>query len=218
VERQNDVHKIIIPLCFIIFLSVLNGTMFQVAIPDISHEFNLLPSEVSWVMTGYILIFAVGALIYGKLADIYPEKTLITWGLLLMNAGSLAGLFAKWYPVLIAARLLQAGGGAAVPALAMIVVTRYFEHTQRGRVLGIIASTVALAAGLGPVAGGFIAGTFHWKYLFILSLATRVRPAWGHAHKRGHVLPPCIRYTEQPVVFPSRGRNACVVLPSYPPC
>ena len=171
-ERQNDVHKIIIPLCFIIFLSVLNGTMFQVAIPDISHEFNLLPSEVSWVMTGYILIFAVGALIYGKLADIYPEKTLITWGLLLMNAGSLAGLFAKWYPVLIAARLLQAGGGAAIPALAMIVVTRYFEHTQRGRVLGIIASTVALAAGLGPVAGGFIAGTFHWKYLFILSLAT----------------------------------------------
>ncbi len=171
-EKDQAVKKITVPLSFIIFFSVLNGTMFQVAIPDISHEYGLLPSEVSWVMTGYILVFAVGALIYGKLADIYPVKGLITLGLLLMNAGSLAGLFAKSYPMLIAARLMQAVGGAAIPALAMIVVTRYFESSLRGKVLGMIASTVALAAGLGPIAGGFITGTFHWRYLFITSLAT----------------------------------------------
>ena len=74
-------------ISFIIFFSVLNGMMFQVAIPDIAAEFALLPSEVSWVMTGYILVFAVGALMYGKLADIYPVKRLITIGLTLMNAG-----------------------------------------------------------------------------------------------------------------------------------
>ncbi len=164
--------KITFPLSFIIFFSVLNGMMFQVAIPDISAEFNLLPSEVSWVMTGYILVFAVGALIYGKLADIYPVKRLITMGLLLMNAGSILGLFSTWYPMLLTARLIQAGGGAAIPALAMIVVTRYFPASLRGNMLGIIASTVALAAGLGPIMGGFVSGTFGWKYLFLFSLAT----------------------------------------------
>jgi DHA2 family metal-tetracycline-proton antiporter-like MFS transporter len=160
------------PLSFIIFFSVLNGTMFQVAIPDIATEFRLFPSEVSWVMTGYILVFAVGSLMYGKLADLYPVKHLITAGLLLMNTGSLLGLFSIEYSMLITARLLQAGGGAAIPALAMIVVTRYFPADLRGKVLGVIAATVALAAGIGPVLGGFISGSLHWRYLFLTSLLT----------------------------------------------
>jgi DHA2 family metal-tetracycline-proton antiporter-like MFS transporter len=171
-KNHKAIQKITLPLSFIIFFSVLNGTMFQVAIPDISQEYLLLPSEVSWVMTGYILVFAIGALIYGKLADMFPVKRLITIGLIVMNLGSLMGLVSIWYPMLISARLMQAMGGAAIPALAMIVVTRYFPPDMRGKVLGIIASTVALAAGLGPIIGGFITGIFHWRYLFLTSLAT----------------------------------------------
>jgi DHA2 family metal-tetracycline-proton antiporter-like MFS transporter len=173
-KNNKAVQKITLPLSFIIFFSVLNGTMFQVAIPDISEEYALLPSEVSWVMTGYILVFAIGALIYGKLADMFPVKRLITIGLIVMNLGSVMGLVSIWYPMLISARLMQAMGGAAIPALAMIVVTRYFPPDMRGKVLGVIASTVALAAGLGPIIGGFITGTFHWRYLFLTSLATVV--------------------------------------------
>lgn len=165
-------QKISLPLSFIIFFSVLNGTMFHVAVPDISAEYRLLPSEVSWVMTSYIMVFALGSLIYGKLADIYSVKKLITIGLLLMNVGSLVGLFSMWYPMLIGARMVQAGGGAAIPALALIVVTRYFPPNLRGRVLGVIASTVAFAAGVGPILGGFISGTLHWRYMFLVSLVT----------------------------------------------
>ncbi len=172
-HNAQDIQKRIpLPLCFTIFFSVLNGMMFQVAVPDISRDFSLLPSEVSWVMTAYILIFALGALIYGKLADIYSDRSLITIGLVLMNIGSLIGLFSLWYPMVIVARLVQAAGGAAIPALAMIVVTKHFPENSRGRVLGLIASTVAFAAGVGPVIGGFISGSIHWRYLFVISLAT----------------------------------------------
>jgi DHA2 family metal-tetracycline-proton antiporter-like MFS transporter len=172
-HKTQDIQKRIpLPLSFTIFFSVLNGMMFQVAVPDISKDFSLLPSEVSWVMTAYILIFALGALIYGKLADIYSDRSLITIGLILMNIGSLVGLFSLWYPMLIVARLVQAAGGAAIPALAMIVVTKYFPENSRGRVLGLIASTVAFAAGVGPIIGGFISESFHWRYLFVISLAT----------------------------------------------
>lgn len=165
-------ERIIAPLCFIIFFSVLNGVMFNVAIPDIAAEYRLLPSEVSWVMTGYILIFGLGSLVYGRLSDQVPVRRLITTGLLLLNSGSLLGLVSTWYPMLIAARLVQAGGGAAIPALAMLVATRYMPEGVKGKVLGMIASTVALAAGVGPILGGFVAGTFHWRYLFLIILST----------------------------------------------
>jgi DHA2 family metal-tetracycline-proton antiporter-like MFS transporter len=171
---EESLQSITLPLSFIIFFSVLNGTMFHVAVPDISAEYRLMPSEVSWVMTAYILVFAVGSLIYGKLADIYSVRSLITIGLTLMNIGSLMGLFTKVYPMLIASRLVQSAGGSAIPALAMIVITRYFHAGVRGRVLGIIASIVILAAGLGPIIGGFISGTFHWRYLFLVSIATTI--------------------------------------------
>lgn len=164
--------RIVLLLCSNVFFSVLNGTMFNVAIPDIARQFRLGPAEVSWVMTGYIIVFALAAVTYGKLADIYPVRWLITVGLLLFNAGALFGFFAAWYPLLIAGRLVQASGGGAIPALSMLVATRYFPPDRRGRVLGAVASTVALAAGVGPMAGGFIAGRLHWRYLFLISMVT----------------------------------------------
>lgn len=148
--------------------------MFQVAIPDISYEYRLIPSKVSWVMTAYILLFAVGSLIYGKLASMYHVRDLITWGLLLLNIGSLIGLISLHYPMLLIARILQASGGSAIPALAMIVVTRFIAVPQRGRVLGLFASTVVLAAALGPILGGFLSGELHWRYLFLISLMTLI--------------------------------------------
>jgi DHA2 family metal-tetracycline-proton antiporter-like MFS transporter len=164
--------KIMLVMGFTIFLSVLNGTMFNVAVPDISEEFALIPSEVSWVLTGYIVVFAIGSATYGKLSDIYQIRTLITVGLVLMNVGSAAGFFAKWYPALVMARVVQAMGGAAIPALAMLVATKYFPFNRRGKVLGAIAAAVALGAGVGPIAGGYVAGAFHWRFLFPIPMLT----------------------------------------------
>ena len=167
-------RRLIALMAFTVFFSVLNGTMFNVAVPDIRQQYALSPTEVSWVVTGFIVVFALAAVSYGKLADIYPLRFLITLGLLLFNAGALFGFLSSWasYPTVVAARLLQAAGGGAIPALSMLVATRFFGPELRGRVLGIMASTVAFAAGVGPIVGGLIAGSLHWRYLFLLSLAT----------------------------------------------
>ncbi len=164
--------KLTLLLGLTIFFSVLNGVMFNVAVPDIAAEFALLPSEVSWVVTAYISLFALGSVTYGKLADRYPVRNLITVGLTVLNLGSLAGFLSANYPLLIGARLLQASGGAAIPALSMLAATRYFPPEMRGRVLGIIAATVALAMGVGPILGGFVAKSLGWRYLFPITLVT----------------------------------------------
>ncbi|WP_298036250.1 MFS transporter [uncultured Desulfuromonas sp.] len=165
-------RRLVALLCFTVFFSVLNGTMFNVAVPDIARQFALSPTEVSWVVTGYIVVFALGSVTFGKLADLYPLKNLITLGLLLFNAGALIGFFASWYPLLLVGRLVQASGGSAIPALSMIVATRFVPPERRGRVMGAVASTVAFAAGVGPIVGGYIGGALHWRYLFLLSTAT----------------------------------------------
>lgn len=161
--------KLILLLCTVLLFSVMNGTMFMIAVPDIADYFSLTSAQVSWVVTGYIIFYAVGALMYGKLADVYPLKILLTVGLSLFSMASLIGFIAPNYIIVVAARMLQAIGAAAVPALVFIAPTRYFPN-EKGRVLGVVSSTMAFASGVGPVFGGFISGLFNWQYLFLVSV------------------------------------------------
>ncbi|MGA9289269.1 MAG: MFS transporter [Anaerobacillus sp.] len=167
----SERKRLIILVCTILAFAVMNGTMFNVAIPDIAASFNLSPSEVSWVLTGYILVFAIGSLMYGKLADIYPIKTLFTIGISIFSIGAFIGFFSPNYPTLLAARILQAIGGATIPALAFIVPIRFLPK-EKGRVFGLISSTVAFASGVGPIIGGVVGGTLNWRFLFLFSVAT----------------------------------------------
>ncbi len=167
----SERKKLIILVCTILAFAVMNGTMFNVAIPDIAASFNLSPSEVSWVLTGYILVFAIGSLMYGKLADIYPIKTLFTIGISIFSIGAFIGFLSPNYPTLLAARILQAIGGATIPALAFIVPIRFLPK-EKGRVFGLISSTVAFASGVGPIIGGVVGGTLNWRFLFLFSVAT----------------------------------------------
>ncbi|MEJ2253402.1 MAG: MFS transporter [Nitrospirota bacterium] len=188
--RTSEQRRLTRLLGFVVFFSVLNSTTFNVAVPDIAAQFGLLPSGVSWVMTSYIIVFAVGTVTYGKLADLYPVRTLITVALVLMSAGSLLGFLARWYPLVVAGRVFQASGGAAVPTLSMLVATHYFPPGLRGRVLGVLASTVALASGAGPILGGYVTGMFHWRYLFLLCTVTLItipffRRILPHEEKEG---------------------------------
>ena len=172
IEGSGAHRRLIVFLATIVFFSVLNTTMFNVSLPDIAEQFRLLPSRVSWVVSGYVIIFAISSVTYGRLADTYSIKTLVTIGLVLFNAGSIIGFLSQWYPMLIAARIVQASGSGAIPALGMIIATGYFPVSEKGRVLGVLASTVAVGAGIGPILGGFLTGTFHWRYLFIISTIT----------------------------------------------
>ncbi|MCM3762065.1 MFS transporter [Alkalihalobacillus oceani] len=166
--NQAEKKKLIFLICSVLLFSVMNGTMFMIAIPDIALSFSLSPSQVSWVVTGYIVIYAIGALMYGKLADIYPLKRLLTIGLSFFAFGSIFGFFAPNFEGVILARIIQAAGASSIVALVFIVPIRYFPE-ERGKVLGIVSSTMAFASGVGPVIGGFVAGALNWQYLFLIS-------------------------------------------------
>ncbi|UVI28946.1 MFS transporter [Paenibacillus spongiae] len=166
--------KLLRVLVFALIFSVMNGTMFNVALPVIGKEFSLMPSQVSWIMTSYMVIYAVGSVVYGKLADRYRLKDLLTIGLLVFAVGSIVGMLASDYWMIILGRVLQAAGAAVLPATAMIIPVRYFPPEKRGRALGTSAVGLALGGALGPVVAGLIASFGSWRLLFLFSLLSLV--------------------------------------------
>jgi DHA2 family metal-tetracycline-proton antiporter-like MFS transporter len=137
----------------------------------IAKQFALTPSGVSWIMTIFMVFFGIGSVIYGRLADIFSLRALILVGILIYNGGSVLGFVLQFsYPLVIASRAIQGIGGSAIPALVFVVVARYFPPLERGRIFGLLTSTVSFAIGLGPVLGGFVSGQLHWAYLFLAPL------------------------------------------------
>jgi len=170
-ENTRDRRKLVPWIVYLIFFAVLNETVFNVSTPIIARQFSLTPSGVSWMMTIFMVFFGIGSIIYGRLADLYSLRSLIFVGVVIYNAGSLFGFAMQFsYPLVIVARAIQGIGGSAIPALVFVVVARYFEPSDRGRIFGFITSTVSFAIGLGPVLGGFISASLSWAYLFMIPI------------------------------------------------
>jgi DHA2 family metal-tetracycline-proton antiporter-like MFS transporter len=171
VSDSSEIKKSVPWIYFVIFFAVLNESVFNVSTPNIAKQFELDASGVSWVVTIFFIVFGMGMVIFGKLSDMYSVKKLITIGIVLYSLGSIIGFFLQnWYAAVILSRAIQGAGGSAIPALVFVMVARFFTKEERGRMFGIITSTVSFAIGIGPVLGGYIAGSFHWAYLFLVPL------------------------------------------------
>lgn len=168
--QQQAGEKLIRILAFTLVLSSMSATMFNIVLPQMSAEFHLSFSHVSWVSAVYMLIYAVGSVLYGKLADAYKLKHLLTFGLTFFFAGSMVGLCAQAYWMVLLGRVLQAAGASVIPATAMIIPVRYFPSERRGRALGISATGLAIGGALGPVVSAFIVSVAHWRWLFFVPM------------------------------------------------
>ncbi|MEV5028924.1 MFS transporter [Paenibacillus sp. LPE1-1-1.1] len=167
---KNNGEKLLPILAFTLVFSIMNASMFNVVMPVISKEFGITPSQVSWLLTGYMIVYAVGSVTYGKLADKYRLKDLLTFGLIFFALGSIVGLTATEYWMIVLGRILQASGAAVIPATAMIVPVRYFSPEKRGRALGTVAAGLALGTALAPIVAGLVTTFASWRFLFLLSL------------------------------------------------
>ncbi|MFM1652868.1 MFS transporter [Brevibacillus sp. B_LB10_24] len=167
---QQTGEKLIRILAFTTVISVMSATIFNIVLPEISAEFQLSLAQVSWVSAIYMLIYAIGSVTYGKLADTFKLKNLLTFGLIILAAGSLIGLAAQTFWMVLAGRILQAVGASVIPATAMLIPIRYFPPERRGRALGISATGLALGSALGPIISAFVASLLHWRWLFCIPL------------------------------------------------
>jgi len=118
-------------------------------------------------MTGYFLANGVAIPFFGRLADRHGLGHVYSLGLLLFLLGSVGCAFAPAYPVLMAGRLVQGVGAAAVVGLAPAAVGLAYPPEGRGRAIGAIGAWVGAGAAAGPLFGGLVTDLLGWRWLFV---------------------------------------------------
>lgn len=169
-----DGQKLILVLMLTMTLSSMSAMMFNLAIPPIREQFHLTLGETSWVTSAYMVIYAIGTVVYGKLADTVRLKSLVTFGLVLFVAGSVAGLFSQAYWMVLLGRCVQAMGAAAIPATAGLIPIRYMSPERRGSAIGTVMVGLALGGVLGPIVSALLLQFAHWRWLFAIPLLVLV--------------------------------------------
>jgi EmrB/QacA subfamily drug resistance transporter len=165
---------LILSISLALFMSALDGTIVNIALPTISEAFHVSTTTVSWVATIYLLVMAGCVLVFGKIADIVGFKRIFIAGFFIFTLGSffcgvLPDLFdsLSW---LIGSRVFQAVGGAMITAIGPAMVTAFIPLEHRGKAMGIVLTFAALGTALGPSLGGFLTQYLTWHWIFFINV------------------------------------------------
>jgi EmrB/QacA subfamily drug resistance transporter len=153
------------------FMSFLDVTIVNIAFPDMRTSFADVPlAHLSWVLNAYNVVFAASLIPAGRLADRYGRKRLfLAGGLVFLGASMLCGV--AWNAdVLIAARALQALGGAALVPTSLSLVLPEFPLERRATATALWGATGAVAAATGPSLGGLLVDWQGWRWVFYVNL------------------------------------------------
>ena len=158
-------------LCGASLVAVLDVTIVTIALPSVRRELGFSGGEVQWVLTGYALSFGGLLLLMGRAGDLYGRRRMFVAGLAVFAAASLWGGLA-WAPwVLVAARLLQGVGGAAlVPASLALLTATFAGGEERNRAMGVYGAMAGVGFALGMVLGGVITEFLGWRWVLFVNV------------------------------------------------
>ena len=156
--------------CMGLFVLMLDSTVINVALPDIARDLDATTAGLQWVMNAYLLVLASSVITMARLGDILGRRRLFLIGMAVFAGGSAVAATSDSEQVLVAGRVLQGLGGAALLGLSLAIVSAVFDAGERARALGIWAGVSALALGLGPLLGGALVDAVSWRWLFWLNL------------------------------------------------
>lgn len=153
-----------------IALTVLDGTIMNVALPALTRVFDASESAVIWVVNSYQLMITMLLLSFASLGDIYGYRRIFLSGIALFTGSSLLCALSPNLPMLIACRILQGIGAAAIMSVNIALVRMIYPADKLGRGIGINAIVVALSSVAGPTLAGFILSVASWHWLFLINL------------------------------------------------
>ena len=153
-----------------VFLSILDLFIVNIAFPDLRRDFEGSSlSGLSWVLTAYAIVYAAVLVPAGRLGDLYGRRRLFVIGLALFTLGSALCALAPSLELLIAARVLQGIGAAALTPNSLGLVLPLFPAEKRSTVIGAWAGIGAVGASVAPPLGGLLVEV-SWRLIFIVNV------------------------------------------------
>lgn len=153
-----------------ISMIIVDVTIVNVAIPSIVRDLALDGPGAQWVVSIYPLVFAALLITFGRTGDMFGRRRLYVFGLFVFMGGSLLAGLAPTGPFLLAARVLQGVGGAAIAPATQSILNATFRGRERAIAFAVYGSVIGGMAALGPLLGGWLTTNLSWHWAFLINL------------------------------------------------
>lgn len=152
------------------FMTLLDLTAVNVAIPSLIHELGASLDQALWVINVYVLVLAALLITAGRLADIRGPRTVFVTGVAVFTVFSVLCALARDPGQLIAARVGQGLGAAALIPQTMTIIMGTFPAERRGAALGVWGAVAGVATVAGPTLAGLLIDSAGWRAIFLLNV------------------------------------------------
>lgn len=150
--------------------AVIMNVVVIVALPTIQSSLNATINQIQWVVGAYAICLSSLILVSGSLGDIYGRKRVFVTGIIIFVIGAILSSTASNIQELIIFQAIQGTGAALmIPGSLSILVTN-FPIEERGKAIGLWATSSGIITAIGPLAGGWTVENFGWSYIFLLTV------------------------------------------------
>ncbi|HLS92093.1 MAG TPA: MFS transporter [Microbacterium sp.] len=160
------------------FVSFLDGTIVNVALPAIDRELGGGLATQQWVVDGYLITLGALMLVAGSVSDVFGRALVLRIGLVGFGVASLAITLAPSPEILVAARLLQGAAGAFLVPSSLALITSTFSGPAQGRAIGTWTSFTTGAMIVGPLLGGALVDLASWRLAFLINVVPIAATLW----------------------------------------
>jgi MFS family permease len=143
------------------------------ALPTMERALHTNETDITWLLTAYLLSASVGTAILGRLGDMYGKERLLLWTLVILGAGTLLAAVSSSLPVIILGRFVQGASGGIFP-LAFGIVRDEFPRDRVAGSIGLLSAILGVGGGVGIVLSGVIVEHLDYHWLFWIPLVATI--------------------------------------------
>jgi EmrB/QacA subfamily drug resistance transporter len=170
-ELDPQRWKALTIVCAAFFMTVLDVSIVNVALPSIGRSLSFSEQSLQWVITAYAITFGGFLLLGGRAADLLGRRRVFYVGVAVFTIASFLCGLAWSEGVLIGARAVQGLGAAIIsPAALSIITTSFEEGPERNKALGIWGAIGGSGAAVGVLAGGVLTKYLGWEWIFFVNV------------------------------------------------
>lgn len=168
--RVAEERWVLIVYIVAIFMTVIDGTMVNVALPTMARDFGVRSSDVEWISVGYLLAVATVIPAAGWLGDRFGTKRVFVASLLAFVVVSILCGLAGTLEQLVVLRVLQGIGGGLMTPVGATMLYRAFPMERRATAATAVLGVGVVAPAAGPLIGGLLVDRASWHWIFLINL------------------------------------------------